>query len=228
MSTGSEPPAGRSTELARSFVARDRDGIRTQNLSRRTCQSRSRVQEAFKARRPSLELSGWAPVRSPGQQSGSRRGGALRGTRVAGPLSPAEGQRRDRRSLASGNNDSSSASARARPARLGRRRRPPGCPRRGAAAPPPRPPPRPAPPRRARPRATQCRQPHRVGAGGRRRGGCTTARARPAAGCSGPWLGRAPCRPRVPREEAAAAGRARVSADPGPGGGGSRGARGAS
>lgn len=116
MSTGSEPPAGRSTELARSFVARDRDGIRTQNLSRRTCQSRSRVQEAFKARRPSLELSGWAPVRSPGQQSGSRRGGALRGTRVAGPLSPAEGQRRDRRSLASGNNDSSSASARARPA----------------------------------------------------------------------------------------------------------------
>lgn len=116
MSTGSDPPAGRSTEPARSFLAQDWDRIRTQNLSQRTCQSRSGVEEAFKARRPSPELSGSAPVRSPGQQSGSQRGGALGGTRVAGPLSPAERQRRDRRSLPSGNNDSSSAPARARPA----------------------------------------------------------------------------------------------------------------
>jgi hypothetical protein len=46
------------------------------------------------------------------------------------------------------------------------------------------------------------RAPHRVGAAGHRRGGCTTARARRAAGCSGPWLGRAPCRPRAHREAA--------------------------
>ena len=66
------------------------------------------------------------------------------------------------------------------------------------------------------PRATQRRQAHRVGAGGRRRGGCTTARARPAAGCSGPWLGRAPCRPRAPREAAAARERPRLRGPPAP------------
>lgn len=46
------------------------------------------------------------------------------------------------------------------------------------------------------------RAPHPVGAAGRRRAGCTTGHARPAAGCSGPWPERAPCRPHALREAA--------------------------
>lgn len=155
MSTGTEAPAGLSTETGAT-------GIRTQNLPGRRVRGHSREEAAFKARRTSPELSGGrrpdpdcgrlipgSPLS--GQRSGSRRGSALGGARVAGPLSPAEGQGPGERSLPSGNNDRSRALARARPARHGRRRRPIRSLRlRGPAAPPHRPPPtrpgRPPPP----------------------------------------------------------------------------------
>lgn len=65
---------------------------------------------------PTPTAGGSTHVPSPGQRSRSRRGSALGGTRVASPLSPAEGQGRRQRSLLSGNNDRPRALARARPA----------------------------------------------------------------------------------------------------------------
>ena len=97
MSTGSEPPAGRPTEPARSPPAPDRERIRTQNSSGRTCRRRSREGQAPLARtfRPA------APLRSspPGSRADPDAEARAGGTRVAGPLSPAEGQRRGGRSL---------------------------------------------------------------------------------------------------------------------------------
>lgn len=180
-------------------------GIRTQNLSGRV-RGHSRVEKAFKAGAPrSNFLAGAGPTPTAGRSGLLSQAGeeildaeALSEGRGSPALCP-RGVAGTRRALPpSGNNDSSRALARVRPpgpqAAPARLRETEG-PGRAPSSPPSRP---------TQPRVTSRRQPHRVGAGGRHRGGCTTARARPAAGCSGPWLERAPCRPRMPREAAAA------------------------
>lgn len=177
--------------------------------------------EAFKARRTSPELSRWGAARP--RPPAARLGSALRSS-GADLQAEARSEGRGSTALCPPQRGRGEANAPSRqeimtdraPSLAPAPPRPPGP----QAAPEPQP--RAEGPGRApsspppSPRATQRRQAHRVGAGGRRRGGCTTARARPAAGCSGPWLGRAPCRPRAPREAAAARERPRLRGPPAP------------